>query len=119
MEYLCHRVLLSAVSTESLNDIKFENAVRRKGVVITRFHRGKCILNSYLYTINRRRDGLCSMCKVPETIEHYLWERSIRPIPNAIISVYRELSIQPTSETVLNNSTIPDIIDANNYYWEI
>ena len=50
------------------NNIKYTNAARRKDMVITRLQLGKCKLNSYLYTINRHRDGLCSICNVPETI---------------------------------------------------
>ena len=73
-------------------------------MVITRLQLGKCKLNSYLYTINRHRDGLCSTCNVPETIEHYLLECPNSSIPNALKSVCTELSIQPILETVLNNN---------------
>ena len=77
------------------NNIKYTHAARSNVVVITRLQLGKCKLHSYLYTINRHRDGLCSrlICNVPETIEHYLLECPNSPIPNAIKSVCKELSI--------------------------
>ena len=110
-----YRQLVPKVS----NIIKYTNAARKEDVVITRLQQEKYKLNSYLCAINRHKDGLCSICNVPETIRHYLLECPNSPISNAIKSVCTELSIQPTLEIILNNSTVIDTIYSNNTYREI
>ena len=52
--------------------IKFTCNNRQKERCITRLRLGKCCLNRYLHTMNIHPDGLCAICRVPETIEHSL-----------------------------------------------
>lgn len=53
--------------------IKYYNKNRRKDTIITQFRAGYTYyLKHYKKKYLNRTDGLCDICKVPETIEHYL-----------------------------------------------
>ena len=56
------------------NKIKFTSTNRKKESVLTRLRLGKCSLKKYLFDIKRHIDGLCTTCRVPETIKHLLLE---------------------------------------------
>ena len=60
--------------------IKFTHSSRPIEKVMTRLRLGKCMLNKYMYDIKLHVDGLCSNCKVHETIEHVLFTCTIIPI---------------------------------------
>ena len=47
---------------------------RRQETTASRLRLGKCQLNAYLHVIGRYDTGLCTLCSVPETIEHHLVE---------------------------------------------
>jgi ribonuclease HI/exonuclease III len=62
-----------AIEPKVSQKIKFKSQDSRlKEITLSRLRLGKCRLNYYLYKMKRHEDGLCSTCKVPETIEHYL-----------------------------------------------
>jgi len=56
------------------NKVKFTSTNRSKESVLTRLRLGKCSLKKYLFDIKCHIDGLCTNCRVPETIEHLLLE---------------------------------------------
>ena len=45
---------------------------RKEEVIIHQMRLGKCKLNNYQHIINKHEDGLCTYCKISETIEHFL-----------------------------------------------
>jgi ribonuclease HI len=92
--------------------IKYYNKSRHKEVAITRLRLGKCKLNHYLHTINRHPDGLCQICKVPETIEHYLL-KCRNKLTVDILGKCTELNIQPTLQNILNNQEILNCVYKN------
>lgn len=48
------------------------SGVRSQQVVLTRLRLGHCALNSNLHLIHKHQDGLCDVCRVPETVSHVL-----------------------------------------------
>ena len=45
---------------------------RFKEVIINRLKLHMCRLNSYLHKIGLHVSGLCDLCNVPETVEHFI-----------------------------------------------
>jgi hypothetical protein len=68
-------------------NIKYENRSRGKEVTITRLRLGKCRLNKYLKDIGVHTTGLCDMCAVPETSEHYLMDCHNSPTKEIIKAI--------------------------------
>ena len=46
---------------------------RKKDTLITRLRLHGCFLNKYLHKIGLHDSGLCDICRVPETVEHFLF----------------------------------------------
>lgn len=57
---------------------------RHKEVTLSRLRLGKCLLNSYLFKINKHPTGLCDACGVLETVEHYLMECAASGLPSVM-----------------------------------
>lgn len=71
-------------------------------VVITRLRLGHCALNSTLHLINKHRDGLCEVCRVPETISHVLLDCKQYSVHRlALVSNLSELGVTTVSLPVL------------------
>ena len=62
--------IVSKVSSK----VKFYAGVRRDDVVLTRLRMGHAKLNACLYRIGKHPDGLCDVCREPETVQHYLFD---------------------------------------------
>jgi hypothetical protein len=88
--------------------IKYENSCRRKEVTITRLRVGRCRLNKYLYDIGVAWSNLCSTCKVPETIEHYLLFCKNSDTKDAIKSTCKKMNVPYEVTHVLNCNEIID-----------
>ncbi|KAL2077950.1 hypothetical protein ACEWY4_025635 [Coilia grayii] len=58
----------------SVNALCTLSGDRSRQVVLTRLRLGHCGLNSTLHLIHKHRDGLCEVCRVPETVSHVLLE---------------------------------------------
>ena len=56
------------------NKVKFTSTNQNKERVLTRLRLGKCSLKKYLFDIKCHIDGLCTTCRIPEIIEHFLLE---------------------------------------------
>ena len=57
-------------------------------VTVTRLRLGKCLVNQYLYMINRAESDKCPECKTSiETLEHFLLQ-----CPNSFFCVTRFIS---------------------------
>lgn len=52
--------------------IKVQGYSRKEMILLHQIRLGKCRLNYYLYVIKQHENGMCDICNVPETIEHYL-----------------------------------------------
>ena len=60
------------IQPEVNRKVKCSHVNRKIEVIRTRLRLGKARLNQYLHQINQHIDGLCSTCRVPETIEHFV-----------------------------------------------
>jgi len=78
------------------NRVKLTVKPRAKEVLFTRLRLGKCRLNAYLHKIGCHTDGLCSVCSVPETIEHYVLH----------CTANRDLGAQIKTELLRNNQAV-------------
>jgi len=74
-----------------------------------RLRLGMCWLNACLHKIGLHSDGCCDLCKVPETVEHYLLDCK-NEVTAAVKQKCVELSITPTLTAVLNNVSILETI---------
>ena len=52
----------------------YDSLTRPEAQLIAQLRTGKCRLNSYLYRINAVESNLCELCRVPETVRHFLVE---------------------------------------------
>lgn len=52
----------------------YDSLTRPEAQLIAQLRTGKCRLNSYLYRINAVESNLCDLCRVPETVRHFLVE---------------------------------------------
>lgn len=85
------------------NKIKFVSKSRKIEVAMTRLKFGCCCLNNYLYKIKCHPDGLCSHCRVPETILHFLTECPQNESSSKIANELKNLKIPKTVPAILGN----------------
>jgi len=86
---------------------------RAKEIAITRLRLGKCRLNYYMFELNLHPDGLCTVCKLPETVNHYLLECKDGLLSRAVKQQCLKLHIEPQLDVILNSSSILDVIFSN------
>jgi hypothetical protein len=88
------------------------NSNRRNEVIIARLQLGKCCLNAYLHTMGKG-DGMCTTCRQPETIEHYLLQCD-NNVAKEIRQQCKTLNLPETLDTVLTDQrTIQTILRLN------
>src|SRR6218665_2666565 len=72
------------ICTEVNTNIKFTDLNRRKEVQISRLRLGKVNLNERLLLMKKHENGLCSLCKVRENINHLLLDCNKENISNIL-----------------------------------
>jgi hypothetical protein len=87
--------------------VKYININRKKEVTLTRLRLGQCKLNKYLFNIKRHDTGLCDICRVDETVEHYLLHCEIK---DKVKTVCQDLGIPVSIDRVLNSAAALDKI---------
>jgi len=90
--------------------VKLTSPNRRKEVAITRLRLGVCKLNYYLFKQGNHASGLCSLCGVPETIQHFLIECRNSQVASKLQSICMKQNIQFNLNTVLNNKLCLDVM---------
>jgi len=93
--------------------IKLADPNRRKEVFLTRLRLGVCPLNHYTYIQKNHPTGLCSACGVPQTIEHYLMHCRGNKLHDKIQNTCTQQKIPFEINSILNNSTILNVIYVN------
>jgi len=91
-------------------NIKITYQKRRKDVFLTRLRLGVCKLNHYLKIQGNHKTGLCTTCRVPETIAHYILSCSASKIGDKVKRICTEEKIECTLKSVLNNKKTLDTI---------
>jgi len=74
--------------------IKYQDNPRGREVQITRLRLGRVLLNEWLYRIKHHPDGLCELCKTPDTIEHLLLKCNRNDISNRLNRKCDELKLE-------------------------
>ena len=84
--------------------------LRSQDVMITRLLLARCRLNAVLHKMNRHPTGLCDLCPVPETVQHFL-TGCVTPLATLIRDAMPR-SDTPMAELLLNRK-IQEIIFKN------
>jgi len=82
---------------------------RRQETTAARLRLGKCQLNAYLHVIGRHSTGLCTLCNVPETIEHHLTE-CCNTTKGKLKQLCEQANQPFTIETILSRSFLLDAV---------
>lgn len=92
--------------------VKYTCNTRRKEVTATRLRLGKCSLNAYLYEIHAHPDGLCELCRKPETIHHFLLDCN-NVVCTALLDACRKLKVVPSLKAVLSDERLLTVMYSN------
>jgi ribonuclease HI len=75
---------------------------RRKDKTLARIRMGHVLLNDRLCIFKKHPDDLCSQCKVPENIEHYVWQcAQYVEAQTELIQKVRSMGITPSLNNIL------------------
>lgn len=85
------------------NKIKTINKSRKLETALTRLKFGCCCLNNYLQKIKCHPDGLCSHCRVPETILHFLTECPQNECSSKIAEELKKLKLPKTVPAIVGS----------------
>ena len=85
---------------------------RYKEVVINRLKFHMCRLNAYLYKIGLHSSGLCDICEVLETVQHFLFECTKHTVLTNALSIGAEhIGISALDlHNCLTNTVLIDLI---------
>ena len=89
--------------------ISYHDKSRRQQTTRARLRLGKCQLNAYLHVIGKHSTGLCTLCNVPETIEHHLIE-CCNATKDKIQQICKESNQSFTLDTILSTSSLLDAV---------
>jgi len=90
--------------------VQYINADRSKEVTMTRLRLGHCWLNKCLFNIKRHDTGLCDMCRVDETVEHFLLHCTGSNVVTTVREVSERKNIPLTVPDVLGSISVLDDI---------
>ena len=101
----------NAIEPSASRNIKYTNNNRQREVIATRLRFRKCKLIHYLQIIGKHNDGNCDICRVPETVEHFIMHCRQNKTLIEKLNVYRRtLGNEVTLADSLKNKTMLNII---------
>jgi hypothetical protein len=84
---------------------------RRKDTCIARLRLHSCSLNSYLLKIGLQPTGLCDVCSVPESVDHFLLHCSKhKSLAQEIVFAAKRSSREPLLSTLLSTEPFQEIL---------
>jgi len=93
------------------NGVMFKQTSRRCETMLSRLRMGQTRLNSGLYRIGRHVSGLCNICQVPETTEHFLlYCISTESLQLQLTKIFEKLKVEMNISSILTVDEAQDTI---------
>ena len=89
-------------------DIKYTYKSRKKDVSVTRLGLGRCKLNYYMHKMGLHDSGLCSTCRRPVTIKHYILECNESNIHQTMQRLCDTNRMECSMKNILNDQMLID-----------